>query len=565
MSLIADHLARHPRHDRWTRLALRFWRARHNEGLRWVHKLGRSGIPASGTAPTKVLVATSVGGHLTVLNFETMLAKALQLRGAKVSALLCDSALPACMEAEHRFYPDDSSRAELVRRGPKELCGSCTGVGLRQYEALGIDVWRYSSYLTADDREQARNLAQTLSLASLRGYKLDAIAVGEHAWAGVLRFLARGEITGEPQGEGILRRYFEAALLTVAMMRTLITREGIEVCVMNHGIYVPQGLIGEVCRERGVRVVTWNPAYRKSCFILSHGDTYHHTLMNEPVETWRNMLWDEAHERKILGYLKSRWEGSQDWIWFHEKPQFDVAAISKQLGIDFSKPTIGMLTNVVWDAQLHYPANAFGSMTEWIIETIHFFATRPDLQLIIRVHPAEIRGTLPSRDRVVDVVKKQFPTLPANVFLIPPESDVSSYVAMSQCKAVIIYGTKMGVELTSLGMPVIVAGEAWIRNKSVTRDVSSVADYRAVLDRLPGIDAMDDASIRRARQYAYHFFFRRMIPVDFMAKSEGLPALKPDVQDVVPLLPGNNAGLDLICSGILTGSEFVHRDEELSA
>lgn len=565
MSLIADHLAQHPRHDRWARLALRFWRARRNEGLRWAHKLGRSGIPASDTDPTKVLVATGVGGHLTVLNFETMLAKALQLRGAKVSALLCDRVLPACMEAEHRFYPDNNSRAGLVRRGPKELCSSCTGVGLKQYEALGIDVWRYSSYLTADDYEQARDLARTLPVDALRGYKLDAIAVGEHAWAGVLRFLARGEIAGEPQGEGILRRYFEAALLTVAMMRSLIAREGIEVCVMNHGIYVPQGLISEVCRERGVRVVTWNPAYRKSCFILSHGDTYHHTLMNEPVDTWQNMQWDEVQEKKILGYLKSRWEGSQDWIWFHEKPQFDVAAISRQLGIDFSKPTIGLLTNVVWDAQLHYPANAFGSMTEWIIETIRFFATRPDLQLIIRVHPAEIRGTLPSRDRVVDVVNKNFPTLPTNVFLIPPESDVSSYVAMSQCKAVIIYGTKMGVELTSLGLPVIVAGEAWIRNKGVTRDVSSVADYRAVLDRLPEVDAMNAESIRRARQYAYHFFFRRMIPVDFMTKSEGLPALKPNVQDVGPLLPGNSAGLDLICRGILTGSEFVHRDEELSA
>ena len=51
----------------------------------------------------------------------------------------------------------------------------------------------------------------------------------------------------------------------------------------NHGIYVPQGIVGAVVRRHGVRVVNWIVAYRKNSFIFSHGDTYHHTLMNEPV------------------------------------------------------------------------------------------------------------------------------------------------------------------------------------------------------------------------------------------------------------------------------------------
>ena len=50
---------------------------------------------------------------------------------------------------------------------------------------------------------------------------------------------------------------------------------------------------------------------------------------------------------------------------------------------------------------------------------------------------------------------------------------MSTYALMSLCNAAIIYGTKMGVELTSVGLPVIVAGEAWIRNKGLTHDASS--------------------------------------------------------------------------------------------
>ena len=32
----------------------------------------------------------------------------------------------------------------------------------------------------------------------------------------------------------------------------------------------------------------------------------------------------------------------------------------------FRKPVIGLLTNVFWDAQLHYRANAFKDMLDWI-------------------------------------------------------------------------------------------------------------------------------------------------------------------------------------------------------
>ena len=60
-------------------------------------------------------------------------------------------------------------------------------------------------------------------------------------------------------------------------------------------------------------------------------------------------------------------------------------------------------------------------------------------------------------------LRAAFPQLPKNVFIIPPESKLSTYAAMFACDSVLIYGTKAGVELTSFGVPVVVAGEAWIR------------------------------------------------------------------------------------------------------
>jgi len=220
-----------------------------------------------------------------------------------------------------------------------------------------------------------------------------------------------------------------------------------------------------------------------------------------------------------------------------------------------------MLSNVIWDAQLHYRANAFPSMLDWVLETIRYFATRPDLQLLLRVHPAEIRGTARSRQPLVDEIAAAFPTLPPNVFVIPPESQVSTYAAMAVANAVIIYGTKTGVELTSLGIPTIVPGEAWIRNKGLTLDATSPAEYFGILDGLPLAGRMPHEQVTRARKYAYHFFFRRMIPLPSLPASGGWPPFKVGIASLDDLLPGRQPGLDVICDGILSGTPFIYPAE----
>jgi hypothetical protein len=320
---------------------------------------------------------------------------------------------------------------------------------------------------------------------------------------------------------------------------------------------VPWGIVGEVARQAGVHVSTWNVAYRKRRFIFSHDDTYHHTLMTEPREHWEGRELSPAQERELMQYLSSRREGLFDWIVFHRPKRHDRDEIAARLGLDPDKPVIGLPTSVTWDAQLHYPANAFPTMLEWLVQTCEYFAARPDLQLLIRVHPAEISGFPQSRQPILGELRKRLPRLAPNVFVVPPESDMSTYVLMSLCNAAIIYSTKMGVELTSVGLPIIVAGEAWIRNKGLTYDASSPEEYFRILERLPFAERLGPAQLARARRYAYHFFFNRMIPLPFIEPKAGYPIYRLKLERLQDLLPGASQGLDTICGGILARTPFV--------
>ena len=512
-------------------------------------------------ATTKVLIATSIGSHLAAMQVETTLAVSLTMRGAVVQALLCDGVLPGCQMCEPRFFPNNK---RFATHGPsKDLCGHCFHPGRRVYAEAGIPVRAYSDTLTTEDRDWAEYLSSTLPLAEIETYAPGGIKIGEHAKAGALRFFARATIDREPLGEQVLRRYFKAALLTARAIDGLLKKEKYDVAIFHHGIYVPQGVIGEVLRQRGVRIVNWNPAYRKNCFIFSHEDTYHHTLMSEPVSVWENMSWTTETDDIISEYLRSRWQGENDWIRFTENPYFEKDRILAEIGCDKARPIIGCLTNVMWDAQLHYPANAFPNMLEWLLHTIKYFKSRPDLQLVIRVHPAEIRGAVPTRQPVVEELKQYFSELPKNVFVVPPESNISTYVLAELCDSVIIYGTKTGVELTSVGIPVIVAGEAWIRNKGVTHDASSVTGYDRILDSLPMSKRLPDDIVLRAKKYAYHFFFRRMIQINVFEQGPGNPPYRFR-GPLERLAAGKDKGLDCICDGILHNHPFVFNNDVVS-
>jgi len=511
----------------------------------------------------RILLATSLGAELVASRLEKVLGLALMLRGHHAEFVLCDGILPVCQNCTIAWYQDRLD--SLANSGPKDYCRVCFDPADRAMRDAGLHVSAYSDFLSDSDLKDIEQVASAVDKSLMKTYVEGGVAVGEHALAGALRFFAKSELESEEYGEKILRSYFRAAMITTRVFKNLFRERSIDVVVVHHGIYVTQGIIASVAREMGVRVVAWNVAYRKERFLFSHGDTYHHTLMSEPTSIWEHIPWTNEHLNALLSYLHSRWRGKEDWITFQlENPTVEEDKIRLRLNLDPKKPCVAMLTNVLWDAQIHYPANAFTSMVDWLVETIEYFRRRPDLQLVIRIHPAEINGRIPSRQLVADLVASHFPELPNNVRLIPPDSNISTYAVIALSNAALIYGTKMGVELTSKGIPVIVAGEAWIRNKGLTFDAINRDDYFQLLDKLPFKEGLSAEMRRRACMYAYHFFFRRMIFLRSLRSVSGWPPFDINIASLSDLQVGADPGLDVICDGITKGLPFVYDEPEIN-
>jgi hypothetical protein len=536
-----QHIARSVGHEDWRTLIER------DRDL-WKERLAAADGPS-------VLIATSTGGHFAINVFDRVLAASLTLRGARAAFAYCDAALPACQIAE---YGRVARPGSLDRRPPSsDFCGYCHEPARRTSAALGLPIHLFSRFISSDEAREARSIAERAKLDRLAEIQFHDLPVGEHARAGALRFFARADAAGEPAAEAVQRNYLEAAIRTAMAAERMMMDAGVEVVVAHHGVYVPQGVLAAVARKLGRRVVTWNPAYRRSCFILSHGDTYHHTLMDEPQESWDSTPLSAGERVRIKTYLESRAKsGANDWISFNH-PARGSTEVFGALALDPSRPLIAAFTNVFWDAQLHYRSNAYSTQMDWIRDTIAWASSRPDLQLALRIHPAEETGAVPSRQRAAQEIAAAFPTLPANVRVVPASSPISSYAIAELANAALIFATKMGVELTSMGLPVIVAGEAWIRGKGLTVDPLSPTAYRMALDALPAAGRLPEPQIERALAYAHHFFFRRMIELPFLREDPGPRQMATNIGSLVELEHERHPGLDAICDGVMHGSPFL--------
>jgi len=339
--------------------------------------------------------------------------------------------------------------------------------------------------------------------------------------------------------------------------KEIISRLKPDTVVMHHGIYCTTGIFAEYAKKQGVHIVIFTPAYRKNTYLFTHNETYHKTLQDETAGNWGQLSLSDEHNKDLDEYLNSRRWGSQDFVTYHPNPLENKEKIIKLLGLDESKKTIGLFTNLSWDGQVVFHNTAFENMTEWIMETISYFIKRPDLQLIVRIHPAEVKGAVETQHKLYPQILQKFTCLPGNIKIIDSQSDISTYTLSNLVDAAIVYTTKVGLEFAIKGVPVIVAGEAFYRGKGFTYDTNSKSEYFGLLNNLASLKKNQPQLIAKARQYAYYYFFRRFIPVDFTNNRTWNNVSTLKIKSLNELLPGRNKYLDLICSGILEKGPFV--------
>lgn len=502
----------------------------------------------------KILICTSAGGHLLASQFEALMALGLTRYGANVEIMLCDKALKACHMTTSNFIDEDT----LLNKGQKKLCNSCLDSGKESFEELGLKINYYSNFISNTEEQKILNQIDKMDFKEMKKFCEDEVPVGEHAYAGILRYYAVGTLDKEKNAKKIFKKFITSALITKKVFFNFFSINKFEKIVLNHAIYVPQGIICDIAKLFKIKIIAYATAYKKNSFIYSYDDTYHRTMMDEDTKDWENIDFDQNKEKILFEYLNSRKYGSQDMFYYFKNPSFEIESQLKGIGVDLSKPIIGILPNIIWDAQLEYKNNIFENMVDWIINTLKYLAHRKDIQVVVRSHPGEVYADRVSKQLVKEVIRETFNEIPKNLKIIDADSDISSYSFANYCNTLIIYATKMGIEFSPFGNRIICAGESYIKNKGITLDPNSKEEYYNLLNKLPNIQKPSVQNIERAKKYAYHYFFRRTFQIESLDSTpQKWPPFKINEMALDKIINNNDNGLKAVCDCIINNKKFI--------
>jgi hypothetical protein len=500
----------------------------------------------------KILIATSSGGHKVATSFESLLGISLSLKGSIVEFLLCNKILTGCIMTTD----ENTKEKELLKEKQTGICHACFDIGKKTFEKTGLKIHYLGDFISQKDLVLIDQTVRNTSINDIKNYNIAGANIGEQTIANVLRYYAIGDLSLEKNSELVIKKYFKSALVTEKAIRRLFEQEKYDVIVLNHGIYVPQGIITEIAKSKKINYVTWTTGARKNTFIFSHNDIYNKDIVGEDNSNWADIRVKKI-EKEIDEYLQSKILGTEDWQYQNNKISLKANQYLASKKIDLSKPTIGLATNVIWDAQLHYDDTIFYNMVDWILKTINYFISRKDLNLIIRIHPTEVNSDRPAKQKVKDEILKYYSVLPDNILIIDSNDPISTYAVLDFCNTILIYGTKLGVEFAARGVPVVIAGEAVIRNKGFSIEPSSEKEYFEVLKSLPLKNKMNQVQTENAKKFAYHYYFRRMLEIDSIENIPfNFPPFKIKSNFIDILSRESDKNLELICNSIISGDKF---------
>ena len=471
------------------------------------------------------------------VQWEGMIAQALRVRGADVHFITCGGGLEICDRVN-------------TYEGPPVPCTTCT-----RYVDGSIDAHAFPRVPLRlgweEDDPGAWPEIDAVTLAELAHVDWESIPLGAMATIPVRWFLMASSVDDDPLAGVTTRRFLRSGRRIARGIAAALDELEPKVVLLCNGLFFFEAIAWELCRQRGIDVVTYERGFIKETLVFRRGAPACLTDVSEAWAEWRETALAAEENARLDTYLDDRKLGRRTIDRYWKDPTFEAVDRS-----DNGRLAV-LFTNLTWDSAVIGQEVAYPSIQAWLEAAILAFEKRPSDRLIVRIHPAEVK--LPgkqTREPLGEFVRQRFPELPPNVRLIDADDPTSSYPLMDAADVGLVFTSTTGMELALSGTPVIVAGSTHYRGKGFTLDAESPDDFERLLGQVLEAPERVAPDVELARRYAYLFFFRA--PIGSPGVVEHVPGLaRITVRELQELEPGRNPDVDRICEGILNGRSFI--------
>ncbi|MCU1281521.1 MAG: hypothetical protein JWM53_5067 [bacterium] len=396
---------------------------------------------------------------------EALLADAVRAAGAELVYVTCDGAFSSiCIPMAARGLSVESPSGEK-----EQTCRDCRRNRDRLRRGFALPGYDFDSSLSAADRDRITALLDGLKAKDASSFAVDGVEVGRAALYEYLIQKKKTDVEISDSEWSAFRPRLANVLQSLFAAKQILERENPDRVVVYNSLYSVNAVWRALADQRNIPVyfvhAGLNLKNRLQTLFIGRDSTL--MCMRRLVAAWpeyAELPCNETELAAVTDHFAELFKGTS--VFAYSAPasserqsvrdRFGVRADQKVLVASMSSYDEYAAARAIGEM----PAEAglvFATQIDWIRALSTWFSTRPDLFLLIRVHPREFPNKREGlKSEHARMLERELSQLPANVRVNWPSDRLSIYDIAEHADVFLNAWSSAGKEMALLGLPVVV-------------------------------------------------------------------------------------------------------------
>jgi len=396
---------------------------------------------------------------------EALIAESLAQNGHEIVYISCGrlySKLCNVMRCYNFNFSTDINKKNKICH----LCENSNDIIIKNFKFKNFNL---AGKLQPQDVEYAKKITSGVTNANYLSLVIDGIEIGRIALYEVLLRFKKTQLTKfseEEWSEYIAE--LEHALLTYSIMKRVFAQEKPDRLILHNALYSVNHICCELARKFGIidyeSYATGNLFRRYERLTIGRGGRINvNRYCLDHWEKYKEIPASMEYLQIAVSHQLELFKGTNAFAYSPSKSaqplnireifkisdsQKIFVAVMSSYDEIFAAQTIGL--------EQTKRAPVFESQVDWIKALIEYFSPRPELFLVIRVHPREFPNKREGvKSEHASILEKIFNDLPSNITVNWPGQNISLYEFAEYTNVFLCAWSSVAKEMTLLGIPVV--------------------------------------------------------------------------------------------------------------
>tara|TARA_B100000965_G_C19555588_1_gene742020 strand:+ start:45 stop:1688 length:1644 start_codon:yes stop_codon:yes gene_type:complete len=465
-----------------------------------------------------------------------ILAKALELRGAKVKVLVCDTLLKGC---------------EIKNVKNVENADPCLNCKFNQDHIIknyGLDIILLSSIFSDEDIDFIKKKSNTLLLKDKKhflGFDITRI-VNES----ITRYFFGSNAQNKKEQNNITFNHLFTSILGFIAAKKINQSFKPNIILNNMNVYSSwEPYFNFFSQKPHVNLFTLQMSvFNYNRVLLNQMDLYYSTKRYQDYlgsRVNKNLSTSEIDE--LYNFINKRKKGDSK-IFQTEGYYNKIARFEENLKFDEKKNNIFLFSNIFWDVGLSDTGRLYDGVINWVLDTIEIVSKIENSHLYVKIHPAEVFDSSNSVKGVKDYIYEKYPILPKNISIITPEMKINPTELFPYMDIAVLFNGTLGLEALFENIPVIATGKAPYSNLNLINEPINRTEYKNMLN---GSVKLIIPKKNDYELFAYFYFIKCLIPWNLTKNAYADDFNGFNFNSLEDIMPSKDKYLDHLCNCIL--------------